>query len=325
MGSGTQGYSDEEAAALYDVLSPWDAGRFASDAFYDDLVMNAGSVLDVGCGTGSMMAQARQRGHRGRLTGLDPDRAALDRARARCPQAEWVQGVAARASWVGEFDLATMTSHAFQFLVTDDELGASLDAIKAALRDGGLFAFETRHPQARAWLDWNPSQVTDVRDAAGRALRTWHEVESVDGDVVTFTETTAAAGTGTVLRVDRARLRFLDVPDLNGFLTEAGFVIEAQYGDWDRSPVTKDSREIITLARRVLAGQQGAAERSHPVAGVPGLAGHVVRHPRGHQPGERGLPRPRLDRDRVRARPDHRGDGPRQRPPPSTFQAVPGR
>jgi SAM-dependent methyltransferase len=243
-------YSDEDAAALYDVLNPWDASRFTSDAWYDDLVMDAGSVLDVGCGTGSMLAQARQRGHGGRLTGLDPDQAALARAQGRCPQAEWVHAVAAEASWTGEFDLATMTSHAFQFLVTDDELRASLNAIRAALCEGGRFAFETRHPQARAWLDWNPSQVTEVQDGAGRPLRTWHEVESVDGDVVTFTETTAAA-VGTVLRVDRARLRFLDVPELNGFLAEAGFEIETQYGDWDCGPVTTGSREIITLARRV--------------------------------------------------------------------------
>ncbi|HEY1919540.1 MAG TPA: class I SAM-dependent methyltransferase [Streptosporangiaceae bacterium] len=242
-------YSDADAAALYDVLSPWDASRFASDAFYDDLVMAAGSVLDVGCGTGSMLAQARQRGHRGRLTGLDPDRAALDRARARCGQVEWVDGVAAQAAWAAEFDLATMVSHAFQLLTGDEEVRASLTAIRAALRDGGRFAFETRHPQARAWLGWNPSQVTEVHDAAGRPLRTWHEVESLDGDLVTFTETTATAD-GTVLRVDRARLRFLDVPELNGFLAEAGFEIEAQYGDWDRTPVTANSREIITLARR---------------------------------------------------------------------------
>jgi SAM-dependent methyltransferase len=250
MNSDAQGYSDAEAAALYDVLSPWDAGRFGSDAFYDDLVMDAGSVLDVGCGTGSMLAQARQRGHRGRLTGLDPDQAALARARVRCPQAEWVQAVAAEASWTGEFDLATMTSHAFQCLVTDDELGASLNAIRTALGEGGRFAFETRHPQAKAWLGWDPANVAKVRDEAGRELQVWHEVESVEGDVVTFTETTAAAD-GIALRTDRARLRFLDVPELNGFLAEAGFVIEAQYGDWDRGPVTGDSREIITLARRV--------------------------------------------------------------------------
>ena len=74
----------------------------------------------------------------------------LDRARHRT-DIEWVSGVAADAAWDGEFDLATMTSNAFQHLVTDNELRASLTAIHASLRDGGRFVFGTRHPQARAW------------------------------------------------------------------------------------------------------------------------------------------------------------------------------
>ena len=149
-------YSDADAAALYDLLNPWDPVRYPSDAFYRDLVMAADAVLDVGCGTGSMLHQARQSGHPGRLVGLEPDRAMLDRARRRT-DIEWVAGVAADAAWDGEFDLATMVGHAFQCLVGDDELRASLLAIRAALREGGRFAFETRHLQARAWEGWNPS------------------------------------------------------------------------------------------------------------------------------------------------------------------------
>lgn len=241
-------FSDADAAALYDLLNPWDGTRFPSDAFYDELVMNAGAVLDVGCGTGGMLRHARESGHTGRLVGLDPDRAALERARHRT-DIEWVNGVAAEARWEREFDLATMVSHAFQALVTDDEVRASLAAIRAALRDGGRFAFETRHPQARAWESWNPGNAAEVVDAAGRPLRVWHEVESVGGDVVTFTETTGDRE-GTVLRVDRTSLRFLDVPGLGAFLADAGFAVEAQYGDWQRGPVTPASREIVTVARR---------------------------------------------------------------------------
>ena len=75
-------------------------------------------------------------------------------------------------------------------------------------------------------------------------------MESVVGDVVTLTETTGDAS-GTPLRVDRASLRFPDVPTLGTFLTEAGLAIDAQYGDWRRGPVTDGSPEIITVARRV--------------------------------------------------------------------------
>ena len=242
------GYSDADDAALYDVLNPWDPERSPADRFYHELVMAAGSVLDVGCGTGAMLACARQHGHGGRLAGLDPDRAALDRARRRA-DVEWTEGRAALAAWDAEFDLAIMTGHAFQCLVADDDLRASLAAIRRALRPGGRFAFETRHPQARAWEGWNPARGSEVTGPAGRALRVWHEVESVTAGVVTFTSTTARTD-GTVLRVDRARLRFLDVPELGAFLAGAGFEIDSQYGDWHRGPVCATSQEIITIARR---------------------------------------------------------------------------
>ncbi|MDP9842947.1 class I SAM-dependent methyltransferase [Streptosporangium lutulentum] len=242
-------FSDAEAAALYDVMNPWDPARYPEVVFCTELVMAAGAVLDLGCGTGSMLHRARDLGHTGRLVGLDPDHGMLDRAKRRTDIA-WVSGVAADAAWDDEFDLATMTSNAFQHLVTDDELRASLTAIRTSLRDGGRFVFGTRHPQARAWESWNPSNAFDIEGATGRKLRMWHDVESVAGDVVTFTETTAERD-GTVLRVDRASLRFLDVPALATFLTGAGFTIEDQYGDWHRGPITETSREIVTIARRV--------------------------------------------------------------------------
>jgi SAM-dependent methyltransferase len=241
-------FSDDDAAALYDVMCPWDPELWPADGFYDELVMAAGSVLDVGCGTGGMLAQAREHGHPGRLTGLDPDRAALARARRRA-DVRWVEGTAADAPWQGTFDLATMTGHAFQCLITDHDVRESLAAIHAALCPGGRFAFETRHPQARAWEGWNASNISDVTGPAGRPLRVWHEVESVAGDVVTMTETTAGPD-GTVLRTDRASLRFLGIAALDAFLAGAGFGVEARYGDWQRGPVTGTSREIITIARR---------------------------------------------------------------------------
>lgn len=241
-------FSDADAAALYDLLNPWEPGSRSSDRFYDELVGAADSVLDVGCGTGAMLHWARGHGHTGLLAGLDPDRAALARARRRT-DIEWVEGIAVDAAPEAAFALATMTGHAFQCLVTDEELRGSLAAIRAVLRPGGRFAFETRHPQARAWQDWNPSHARDLTGPDGRVLRVWHHVESVTGDLVTFTGTTAAPD-GRVLRVDRTTLRFLEVAALDAFLAAAGFALEGRYGDWDRGPVTATSREIITIARR---------------------------------------------------------------------------
>jgi len=237
-------YSDADAAALYDLLNPWGE----SDEFFLSYVMAAPSVLDVGCGTGVLLHRARERGHTGRLCGVDPDGAALERARRRT-DVEWVEGTAAAMGWDREFALAVMAGNVFQVFLTDDELRASLGGVRAALVDGGRFVFGTRNPRVRAWEGWNPSNPIEVVDHAGRELRIGYRVESVTSDLVTFTETTATRA-GKHLRVDRATLRFLDVEGVDRFLDAAGFTVEQRYGDWSRGPFTATSDDLVTVARR---------------------------------------------------------------------------
>ena len=235
-------YSDDDAAALYDLLNPWEP----SDEFYLSHVLAASAVLDVGCGTGRLLHRAREAGHGGRLVGVDPDPAALARARRRA-DVEWVQGTAADMSWAAEFDLAVMASNVFQVFVTDEELRASLAATRAALVPGGRLVFGTRNPRVRAWEGWNPANPIDVVDHEGRALRILYQVESVADDVVTFTETTATRD-GRPLRADRASLRFLDVDEIDAQLSRAGFEVETRYGDWSRGPLTTGSDNIVVVA-----------------------------------------------------------------------------
>ena len=164
--SGQTGPNPNRAAETYDAFNAW----APSDDFYLGLVMEAKSVLDVGCGTGTLLHRARRDGHNGRLCGLDPDPAMLQLARRR-RDIEWVLSDAASARFDGEFDLALMASHAFQNFITDDDLRASLAAIRTALVDGGRFAFETRNPLVRAWESWNPGNPFEVVDADGTVLR----------------------------------------------------------------------------------------------------------------------------------------------------------
>ncbi|MGH9032601.1 MAG: class I SAM-dependent methyltransferase, partial [Acidimicrobiia bacterium] len=140
-------FSDAGLAELYDVLHPWE--QRDDLGFYLRLVMAAEAVLDVGCGTGALLHAARKAGHTGRLCGLDPASGMVAQARKRS-DVEWVLGDLASVGWDREFDLVVMTGHAFQVLVADDEVRASLAAIRAALTESGRFAFETRNPLVRA-------------------------------------------------------------------------------------------------------------------------------------------------------------------------------
>jgi SAM-dependent methyltransferase len=238
-------FSDTALAGLYDALYPWGP----SDDFYLGLVMSARSVLDIGCGTGALLAQARKKGHDGRLCGLDPAAAMLVQARHRAPGVEWVLGDLRSWRWEDAFDLIVMTGHAFQVLVGDEELRICLAVVREALADGGRFVFETRNPAARAWDSWTPDRVREVPCGDGDVVRVRHEVdEPVLGERVTFTETYDRTDWQRP-RVSRSTLRFLGPDALVRFLSGAGLAVVEQYGDWGRGPLTPSSPEIITVAR----------------------------------------------------------------------------
>ncbi|GAA3438926.1 methyltransferase domain-containing protein [Kutzneria kofuensis] len=199
-----------EAAELYNAMNPW-ADR-ADERFYLGLALAAASVLDVGCGTGTLLSQARAAGHAGRLVGFDPD--------------------------------AVMTGHAFQCLLTDSDVLTTLRGVRDALTPAGRFVFETRNPAARAWEQWPEGGFEFPWE--GKPVRVHYEVQPIVGDVVDVVENIVGDGWR---RADWGRIRFLSVERLGELLTEAGLVVEERYGDWDRSPVTPDSAEIISVVR----------------------------------------------------------------------------
>ena len=80
-------------------------------------------------------------------------------------------------------------------------------------------------------------------------MRSEVEVERpVEGEIVRFSHTFTSPS-WCQPQVSHSTLRFLDAESLSSFLIGAGLAIKQQFGDWDRSPLTDTSPEIITIAR----------------------------------------------------------------------------
>lgn len=235
-------FSEPRLAQLYDAFC---ANR-PDWAFYLPLAMSARSVLDVGCGTGELLHLAREQGHTGRLCGLDPAEAMLDVARRR-EDIEWVLGDPTSVQLEGGFDLVVMTGNAFQVFIEDEDLRASLAAIRSFLTDDGRFVFETRNPAGREWERW-PGRSIEVMHN-GVAVTLAGPKPTFDGRLLSFSLVYTSPDWDRP-EVSRSTIRVFGVEELASFLAEAGLAIEVQYGDFELQPLTELSLEIVTVARR---------------------------------------------------------------------------
>lgn len=157
-------FADPRLAELYDAFDGPRTDLVAYRALVEELGVR--SVLDVGCGTGELACSLAARGLD--VVGLDPARASLDVAR-RKPHADrvrWVHGGVAALPPL-QVDLVTMTGNVAQVFLTDEEWAAALRAVRAALRPGGRFVFESRRPERRAWQEWTPERSAARVDVPG--------------------------------------------------------------------------------------------------------------------------------------------------------------
>jgi 2-polyprenyl-3-methyl-5-hydroxy-6-metoxy-1,4-benzoquinol methylase len=233
-------YQKAQIAEIYDLANPW-----APE--YDFYLSLAGlrpcSVLDLGCGTGTLCCALAERGHR--VTGVDPAAAMLAVARSKphAGQVEWVQSSAQNYRSNRGFDLIVMTGHAFQILLADADALAVLETMRGHLKERGRVAFETRNPRVDWAGEWaaRPPRVLP----GGQLLETL-EITFSDGEFISF-RTSYRLPHGTL--TTSSTLRFPSREHVEALLARSGLVVRDVFGDWGAGPFEATrSREIIFIA-----------------------------------------------------------------------------
>lgn len=228
-------------------------GDDPSHHFYAALAKEiGGSVLEVACGSGLVAIPLARQGIP--LTGLDIAPAMLAQARRKSAElglsVRWLDGDARNFSLGEKFNLIYMTGNAFQAFLNNADQNAMLQSVRRHLAQGGVWAFETRNP---LWEDL----TTDLNETD------WMTYTNDKGYSVRITETREYDHVAQVLiyrlfrrwqetdgpkeRRTHIAIRYTFPQELIALLENNGFRILHQYGNWDKSPLTKGSPSIISL------------------------------------------------------------------------------
>ncbi len=237
-------YEDPRLAQIYDLDSGWSEDR----DFYLALPTTAGQhILDMGCGTGLLCNAYAEKGHH--VTGADPSPAMLDVARRKPYGAsiDWVQSAAQTFQSDKRFDLIIMTGHAFQVLLTEQDILAAFTAMKHHLRDGGMIVFESRNPDIEWSSRWNYEMK--LATSVGIVRESRHLISMTDG-IMQF-DLRYQFPDGQVL-VSESTLRFSSKETIERLLAASGLKANDIFGDWSSHAFdSAASEEMIFLVNAI--------------------------------------------------------------------------
>lgn len=259
------GYDEWEfVAEHYDTVYQW-AERQDVQFFVDEAKQAPGLTLEVGCGTGRVLIPTAAAGQV--ITGLDlsPQMLALCRDKlSRQPEevqarVRLVEGDMTNFDTGQTYSLVTIPFRPFQHLVTVAEQKAALECIKRHLVPGGRPILDVLHPY--------PPRLVPHPDYAGE-IEEFPESDLPDGRRLRRTSRVAAYHREQqyndleliyyVTHRDGRRERLVQAFPMRHFfryevehlLELCGFSVVDIFGNYDRSPFSSDSPEMIFIAEK---------------------------------------------------------------------------
>jgi SAM-dependent methyltransferase len=233
--------------------------------FYVDLCRTApGEILEVGCGTGRVLIPVAEAGCT--ITGLDGSGFMLDGCRTKLKafspevgkRVTLVEAEMTNFSLARKFALVTVPFRPLQHLITVEEHLSFLACAYRHLESGGKLALDVFHPHLTTLASPDtPEEIEDTPELLlpdGRRLRrnfrvaAKHRAEQTnDIELIYYVQDPA----GNRQRIVQAfPMRYFFRFELEHLLARAGFEITEFFGNFDRSPFTDSSPEMIVFAAR---------------------------------------------------------------------------
>ena len=228
----------DKIARLYD---PWSRSVVEDVAFYvGEAVRSGGPVLELGVGTGRIAVPIAAAGIE--VVGVDLSAGMLDVARERAALAgvrlDLRRGDMRQPPVEGAFPLVLIPFRSLLHMETDGDRRGVLRAVAGLLAPGGRFVFDVFTPGA-----------DDIAETHARWLEREPGIwERAEWNEETRTLILRVRGNGGDAEMS---LAWLAVKEWKELLCEEGFVVDAVYGWFDRSP-WRGGEDSVWVCRRAV-------------------------------------------------------------------------
>jgi 2-polyprenyl-3-methyl-5-hydroxy-6-metoxy-1,4-benzoquinol methylase len=245
------GYQDAEA---YDLE---EGGYVADQPLIEQWARQTGGpLLDIACGTGTMVIHMAQRGYE--VTGIDIVPEMIAHAKKKAAAADVsvdLQVADARDFHLNrQYAFVYLIGNAFQHFLTRADHEALLARVHEHLTPDGVFLFCTRNPSPRNLFEGRFTEPqTYPTDDGGQLIATEQPQYDPLTQIQHYTfhnQWLDAAGQQVKASTERTALRYVFPQEMESLLHYNGFDIHSVYGSWQQEPLTADSRSMIYVCQK---------------------------------------------------------------------------
>jgi SAM-dependent methyltransferase len=213
-----------------------------------------GRVLELGCGTGRLTIPLAENGVD--IVGLDvvPGMVDLAKEKAGGLPIEWIVADVRKFQLGQKFKLIFEAGSVFHHMLTHQDQEAYLARVQEHLEDDGRLVLSIFFPKPHNLVssdeeeDWFTAEHPDGYVIRVSGIDKYDALRQVKTETA-YRRWTDASGK-EMLQVAPLSLRYVFPQEMEALLHYNGFEIVGQYGDFDKSPVTEESRLITLICKK---------------------------------------------------------------------------
>jgi SAM-dependent methyltransferase len=218
-------------------------------------------ILEVCCGSGRILVPLAKAGYS--VTGFDTDEFMLCRITAKAEglnNLNWYMADAVKDDWGTGFDVVVLAGNILFNIVSDIEYEKAqelfIQKAAGALRPGGFVYIDYQYFLYPEKVFENPREriIWEGSDSDGNYGKMALLDSKYDKNTGINTSTRRVElilKNGEVIKRDTPCLKhFATMEQIHKWLSNAGFIVEQEYGDYSRNPISETTYRAIIYARK---------------------------------------------------------------------------